>query len=685
MTSLSEKDKSLASLALFSSLYDTHRNVKDVLIQFIRMSIMDHGELVVRPVMLKGFLHDDFGFDNLPMAIIESAMRQAPFLSKSKSEKSTYTVKTAGFNKDVDIYKSQVDSAKRDITDVLVALRQHLHQKDFPNTDKISDAHLQRALSTFLIESHHESTLSVLIQQFIILHPEYSSILQKVSNGAIIFMGLSYNPNAKEYTTLKEPLNLYLDTEILFYGAGYDGPTYETFFREFTETITQINNRYYSSHGKRLINLKVFPEIRDEVEAYFAMAEKIITGRAQLEPSRNAMTHLVQSSKTPSDLVRKKAQFWKFIEENGISDEIYSAYYDPINTSYNIESEEFLNALGRGSYQEREDAQKNLRYLNYINILRKNRDQRNFASIGYLFVSQTNQVLQLARIVRKNIAGENVPLSTNLGEITARLWLGLNQGFNPSTTLRSMDVIVKAQIGLSSIINSCIEKKHTSLKSEHDLSSPEYVATELAALKIYVPNHPEDLTDTAEIVHNVNNLEQYVDDKILEVQHKDEIIKAKEEAILDLQSRHTTLLQEQQDENNNLRAILCSKARDEFKNIIERRKLKRYKYITRKNKNTFWSAAWSLIALILSAVISIILFFEDHRTGGSILLTIGVIGILIDRISCKDDIRRWLKNLTLPFSRLSRLSIVKSQLLEFDKCHKLPNFKEFSNTYFKTT
>ena len=45
MTNLTEKDKSLASLALFSDLYDTHRNIVDVIQEFIRMSIMGHGEL----------------------------------------------------------------------------------------------------------------------------------------------------------------------------------------------------------------------------------------------------------------------------------------------------------------------------------------------------------------------------------------------------------------------------------------------------------------------------------------------------------------------------------------------------------------------------------------------------------------------------------------------------------------
>ena len=79
MTTLSEKDKNLASLALFSNLYDTHRNVRDVLVDFIKMSIMEHGQLILRSTEIQGFLKEDFGFDNIPRAVIERAMGKAPF------------------------------------------------------------------------------------------------------------------------------------------------------------------------------------------------------------------------------------------------------------------------------------------------------------------------------------------------------------------------------------------------------------------------------------------------------------------------------------------------------------------------------------------------------------------------------------------------------------------------------
>lgn len=91
MTNLTEKDKSLASLALFSNLYDTHRNVVDVIQEFISMSIMVHGELFLSPAQIYGYLKEDYGFD-IPIAVVQTAIRKSSFLNKDKSAKGMYNV-----------------------------------------------------------------------------------------------------------------------------------------------------------------------------------------------------------------------------------------------------------------------------------------------------------------------------------------------------------------------------------------------------------------------------------------------------------------------------------------------------------------------------------------------------------------------------------------------------------------
>lgn len=667
MTNLSEKDKSLASLALFSSLYDTHRNVRDVLIDFIKMSIMEHGDLILRPIEVQGYLREDYGFDNVPIAVIEKSMCHAPYLEKSKAEKGTYNVKFVNLVHDAQSYKEQVKSAKDEINHVLVSLREHLHLMKFPNADKVSDANLQRALSVFLIESTHNSDLSTLIHQFVILHPEYTSILQKINDGAIIFMGLSYSSKGTEYTTLQDPLTIYLDTEILFHGAGYDGPTYEILFKEFIDTVSKINNRHYESRGKRLIHLRYFPQIKEEVDAYFAMAEKIIAGKAQLDPSRNAMSFLVKMAKTPSDLVRMKAKFWKVLEDNAILEEEYDQYYDEKNKNYNIESQEFIKELGVKGYSDEEEANNNMAFLNFVNIRRGNKDQKKFSSIGYLFVTQTVQVYKLASIVQRTINPENFPLAVSLSQITARLWLGLNQGFNPSATLRSMDVIVKAQIGLSSKIKACLERKHIELKNEHSESSTATIAAEIAALRLYVPNDPEELTPSTEVVQNINNLEQFVDDKILEVQQKDEIIRSKTASMDAMQKQYAEDIQRKTDENSALKKALYEKVLIEHREALKERRIDRMNFVKRLNRNAFYKSVWPILLMLIGAVISIILFIKEHNTEGWVVLGLGCCGIVIEVIRAILDNNESFSALRLPFSKKRRKKKLRTQLREFQR------------------
>lgn len=679
MTNLSEKDKSLASLALFSSLYDTHRNVRDVLIGFIKMSIMEHGELILRPLQVKGYLQDDYGFDNIPMAVIEKAMCSASYLEKSKTEKGSFIVKSTILNQDASSYKEEVESTKNEIDQVLASLREHLKKMNFPNTDKISDANLKRALSVFFIESIHNSELSTLIHQFVLMHPEYKSILQRINDGAIIFMGLSYSTKGTDYSTLQEPLTLYLDTEILFHGAGYDGPTYEMLFKELIDTVSKINNKYYESKGKRLIYLKYFPEVRKEVEAYFEIAEKIIAGKSQLDPSRNAMTYLVRNAKTPSDLIRMKTKFWKLLSDNSIKEDDYDLYYDERNKDYNIESADFIKKLGVKGYAEEEEAHNNLSFLNYINIRRKNRDQKKFSNVGYLFVSQTGQVYKLANIVQQALNPENFPLAVSLSQITARLWLGLNQGFNPSATLRSMDVIVKAQIGLSSRIKACLEKKHKELKKEYDGSSQEVIAAEIAALRLYVPNSPEELTSSAEVVKNVNNLEQYVDDKILEVQQKDEIIRSKDKSIDAMQKQHDEDMQRKSAENDALRtALYANVLRDHQKAVAERR-IERKKFVAQSNKRIFWKSVWPLFLVIAGAIFSAISFITDNNTSGWVSVSLAFGGIVIELCKSLSENCSNLRDIQLPISKKLRQKNLRNQLNEFQKYSPLDSISERMN------
>lgn len=682
MTNLTEKDKSLASLALFSDLYDTHRNIVDVIQEFIRMSIMGHGELFLSPAQIYGYLKEDYGFA-IPMAVVQATIRKTDFLIKDTKVKGMYNVKTSSFHEKSDAFKGQVDAIKSQLNKVIKSLRQHLREQCFENIDKINDSNLRKALNTYLIESIHTSKISSLIEQFVIMHPEFRDVLQKITDGSIIFTGLSYNSGTQEFSTVKDPLTIYLDTEILFYGAGYDGTTLKIIFDEFIETVNQVNNINYAKNGKKLILLKYFPEVRKEVETYFGAAERIKDGKSPLDASRSAMGYIVQKAKNRSDLVRLKAQFWKFLKDNNIEEETYGDYYAEHNKSYNIESKEFLMQLKLTTFHDDEDAQDNLRFLNYINIRRGGKIQDKFSSIGYIFVTQTQLAFTLDNLVRRKMGRDNYPMAQNISDITARLWLGLNKGFNPSTELKSIDVIVKAQVGLSNRVACSLEKRHRDLINEHADSSVDTIVTELTALRQYVPHKPEELTASSDLVINANDIDRFVDDKVLEIQQKDDKLREKDQVIKDLEESHKNEISHRQEENTVLKATLRSIAQKKFAKDLKEWKCKAKKKARRLCCQTITKSIGVIIWPIIIAIISIWLFYEDHKEATLILIVAAALIEVAPIFQGWKSAFAYFTNIGMLFSKKRRVKYLYDAIILYEESDPRPTLQKTLDSILK--
>lgn len=185
-------------------------------------------------------------------------------------------------------------------------------------------------------------------------------------------------------------------------------------------------------------------------------------------------------------------------------------------------------------------------------------------------MTQTQLAFTLDNIVRRKTGKDNYPLAQNISDITARLWLGLNKGFNPSAELKSIDVVVKAQVGLSNRVACSLEKRHKNLLVEHAESSVDLIVTELTALRQYVPHKPEELTASSELVVNANDIDRFVDDKVLEIQQKDEKLREKDLVIKELEDSHKNEISIKAEENTELKDALKNVARKQFNDELRK-------------------------------------------------------------------------------------------------------------------
>ena len=162
----------------------------------------------------------------------------------------------------------------------------------------------------------------------------------------------------------------------------------------------------------------------------------------------------------------------------------------PENFTNNLESVELTKKydLDEGNY-------KSIRYLNFINSLRKNRAFFDLQQVGHILLTET----RLTRIIASDLANESnekiVPLAISLQSLTNRLWYDLNKGFGAKNFPQSLGVVVKARVVLASIIGQSITARFKDAKEKfrNGFIGEETMKTTIVELRSQSMN-PEDIT-----------------------------------------------------------------------------------------------------------------------------------------------------------------------------------------------
>lgn len=155
-----------------------------------------------------------------------------------------------------------------------------------------------------MIDGQVDSKYSIYISKFILnvsVDTQYISIINKIKEEQLIYEGICYNGNINELGKLTTKLDIYLEQEVLCYNAGYNGDVHKDMYRELLGYIEEIYSGYRGE--KRFINLWYSSDTKDEVEAYFAAAEKIIENGEVADPSRKPMISILEKTKTRSDVL----------------------------------------------------------------------------------------------------------------------------------------------------------------------------------------------------------------------------------------------------------------------------------------------------------------------------------------------------------------------------------------------
>lgn len=499
MDIINDQKKCMASLAVFKQLFNSGHNIFSIIAEFVKQEIISNGLTDFTEQKMHDLLLEDNGFD-VPQAVIRTAMKKIPFLNCKKG----YAVVSANLTQDeCSLFKKQMDEAtdrREHITKRLIAFA---NEKRDSNLTKEEEKELCKSFYTYVVDDKAPVAFSELACSFI-LENEKDSDLQKYLNlireGAISFIGLAYfNNSYGTVDSFDKDIYIYLETEILFHMAGYNGLTYQNLFEEFYSQVLEINKQYQIKKAKKVIHLRYFSETLKEIDDYFDQAEKIVRRSKLPEPSKAAMHTLTCGVTEPSIIADKRAEFDRKLKEHGIQHEDFSYDLTSDNGAYCIDYETFIKdkdpVIAEKIYSD-------LTLLNWIYIKRGKRHANFFANMRAVLLTGNYHVMQLA-LDEKLRQPNEIALSATLDFLTTRFWFSLCRGLSKDCNLLSASVLTRARLALASLNCESIGKAFRNI--EQEMSDGEYdkelMKSRLTSLhrRFRMPEDVDDLTEKSNL------------------------------------------------------------------------------------------------------------------------------------------------------------------------------------------
>ena len=467
MRGITDKTKCLASLATFRELYNKKQDIYFIVSEFAKRIIITKNLYSFELEKMHRELIDENGIE-IPRAVVKTALNRLPFLSHEKTQYITND-KFNSVEKNSVCNKEAV--ARKKNNEILEGLYSFIEKRRETELSKDEKEKIEDCFCTYIIDCEFVSDYSQDISLYIVEKEkegttDFISTLNNIKQGMIVYTGLSYITGTSRDSNMDKKLTIYLETEMLFNFASYNGDLFKTLFDEFYSIIEQVNHKSYSQIGKNIITLKYLSETEKDINDYFFCAECIVNGKMPLDISKDAMVNIVNGCKESYEIAEKKAAFFEFIHSKNITREDDNIdYYEKKYLQYNIE-----NDIDFGKENDSSKKMDDLRKLSHINVRRGSRSRKLFNGIGYILLTGNHALRVLALDNRIKKDGE-VPLVTSLAFLTDHFWFLLNKNIAIDSSLKSFDIISKAQIALSNQISDNIGRLFNEAKEKMENGS----------------------------------------------------------------------------------------------------------------------------------------------------------------------------------------------------------------------
>lgn len=508
MRQIKEDNRLLASLAVFRELYNSEKDVYGIISIFLADLIKIENLYSFSLNEITSKLNNTFEFE-IPDAVVRTSLGRLTFLKKHQG---AYLV-TDFSNIDTDTFdqkRQTIQSNNETIIDNLFKFIEAEKKVTLSEKDKEKISH---SFCCFLLDVNNGDEYVEYVTSFILKREadaDFKQQLNLIREGVILYSGIKYNNNINDLGTWRTELTIFIDTEILFHIAGFNGGLYQKLATDFLNYVREINQKAQ----KKLIKLKYFEEVKNDIENFFTKARHLIEGNERPYPNVTAMVSIVNGCKSAADILGKKSDFYTLLKSYGIEEDNFRDYFNPNNHKYNIVSQDIIESVSK---EIDKDAEPFLRFLNYVSIHRKEANSNNFENIGFLLLTGNSTTLKVAWNELMKDEGF-VPTATHLSFLTNKFWFKLNKGFGKASLPTSFDIITKSQIILSKVLNDNVGAKYEELQNDYNKGklTEEQAKARIIDLRNQVRKPEEIKNDTVNDVLNAiteDSLEKFIEEQ----------------------------------------------------------------------------------------------------------------------------------------------------------------------------
>lgn len=456
----------LASYSVTKTLYDTGKDLFDILVKYITVVILENRKYSFDLTWITSQLNSMGGF-NLREPVVKTCLKQMHINHVGVD----YACDPSALQVDKD-WKKAFDESRNDNQYLINVFAEYLKNNVEGLNHEYDEREISETIKEYLMDeiAPSDSQRNKYFSEFVVDRSDderVNSVLRNLKEGLIIHEGIKYCDDVSEVnSSWKGRITLILDTEVLMGICGLNSCLLQEYCRDFINYVKELNLK--AKKGNH-ISLRYFSETHDEIENFFGVARRIIKGLDIADPTKEAIQQITSGCESLSELERRRSLFYDTLEKMGIV-KVDRDFYDQHiqdNITYNIEEYSIEEKYSREWNVSREDIHRSMAALSHINILRKGKSDLPFEKCEATFVTATNRTKKLA-FATEIYKESDAPLATSLEFVINRFWFRLHKGFGEGSKPSTLDMISQARTILSGMLTDRVYSEYQKLKCEYE-------------------------------------------------------------------------------------------------------------------------------------------------------------------------------------------------------------------------